>query len=193
MDNLVGIKTKNFVLIASDMIVPASILCVKSDESKFSNIYDTVVLAHCGSFQQCCGLRNFFTESVKLQALDGQVPLCSQTTAFFVQNYIHSRLRQQPMESTFMIMDKDRSLYSVDQYGAISSSNYICMGYSRFFLYGLLDREYREDMTADEAIGLLQKCIDLMKNRFLLNYQRYMVKIFENDQLRSVELKPSVN
>lgn len=191
MDNIVGIRTKHFSVILADMTVTnGSILAFKTNESKCSNIYDELVLAHCGDFAKGCDLLSLYTENIKYCAINAQMPITSPVVSNLLQNYIHDDLRRNPSNASFMLIDKNNSLYAIDQYGALMTDNYICFGYSRFFLYGLIDSMYDENMTSQDAINLLQKSVNLMKEKFMLNYVRYQVNIFENGQLKSFEIGP---
>merc|ERR1711953_3181 len=193
MDNLIGIRTKNFTLIASDMGVNRSVLQYKSDEDKFSNINNQVVFGHCGNFSKGCDLRVLITENFEYFALSDLVPVNSFTVSNYIQNLVHYYLRRNPHETALMVMDVNNELYAIDQYGARFQSNYICLGVSSYFLYGLLDNEYNENMSLDQAVQLLQKCIDCLKERVVYNYPKFKVKIFDKGELKSLEISIQAN
>merc|ERR1712025_656069 len=186
MDNLIGIRTKDFTLIASDMGVNRSVLQYKSDEDKFCNINNQVVFGHCGNFAKGCDLRVLITESIKYNALAQLVPINSFTVSNFIQHVVHSNLRRNPGETALMVMDNNNELYAIDHYGARFHSNYICLGVSSYFLYGLLDNEYSENMSLEQAINLLKKCIDCLRERVVYNYPRFKVQIFDKGELKSL-------
>merc|ERR1711915_452499 len=190
MDNLIGIRTNNFVMIASDMNVGSSILSIKSDEDKFRSIFGQVSFAHCGNFAKGSNLARLLNEEIKLNHFNSLMPITATTSAYIAQERIHTAVRRAPYETNVLIMDKKNNLIAIDQYGAMTSDNYICMGYFRLFLYGLLDSEYKENMNSEQALQLLQKCINVMKSKFLINYMRYKVRIFEGGEERSPEMSP---
>lgn len=58
-----------------------------------------------------------------------------------------------------MDTDGKASLYWMDYLAASSKVEYGAHGYAAYFLYGLLDRKYRPDLTFDEGLEVINACI----------------------------------
>lgn len=61
-------------------------------------------------------------------------------------------------------------------------------GYIAHFVLSVLDRYCKEDMTEEEALDVLQKCIKEIKTRFLVGMDDFTVKIANKDGIREVQL-----
>lgn len=188
MDNLIGIKTKNFTLIASDMTISSSILSISSDQDKFQKVQN-VYFAYCGDSSKTVDFDQEVKSSLLISNLYKNVNLNCNTVSNFLQNKIYERLRKDPINANYLIMDKNK-LMGIDMYGALFENQFICFGYSRLFLYGLIEDEFNENMSLDQGIELLQKCIDLLNNKFLINYLKYKVYVLEGDEVKNFVLRP---
>ncbi|KRH95273.1 20S proteasome, regulatory subunit beta type PSMB2/PRE1 [Pseudoloma neurophilia] len=189
MDNLIGLKANSHVLIASDMSVSRSILNITSEHDKFYNINDKVIFAHCGEFGDAVGRKEFFLQSIKLNQLNNDIDINLTTTANYIQNHVHKSLRtRNPCKSSYMLMDC-KSLCSVDNNGLLLQQDYICQGYASLFLYGLLDKKHRLNMSVFESISLLTECLKILKEKLMIGHLCYKVMIMKDDMVRSIIIR----
>lgn len=176
MDTLIAIKTNNFVLVACDMSVTRSLLSISNDKSKHYKIND-LILSHSGNYGNATDLARFVMEVSLCEELISDVVPSVNSVSSLLQGYVHSSLRtRSPVNSTFLVTDGSK-LACVDNYGLLSYSNYVCTGPAQYFLYGLLDSEYKPDMSVEETKKLLEKCIKLMKQKCIVGYYKYDVVV----------------
>ncbi|TBU03485.1 subunit beta of proteasome [Hamiltosporidium tvaerminnensis] len=194
MDSLIGIKGNDFVLIASDTVTKSSLLLIKDDENKFYKINSHLIMAYSGeqgdSFRNC----SFTAEKVKFECLQNQIHATPSVVANVLQKKLHTALRKQPLSTSCLIAGKTPesfSLYQVDTYGAISSSKYFSLGASSYFTYGILDKNYHEGITLEQALSTLQECVNVLKKRFVLDIPTFIVNIVRDSGIESLSLKPS--
>ena len=60
-------------------------------------------------------------------------------------------------------------LFWLDEYGAMQQVPYAVHGHASTLVWSLLDRGWRPDMTREEAQALLDSCLRLLEQRFLIN------------------------
>jgi 20S proteasome subunit beta 4 len=65
---------------------------------------------------------------------------------------------------------------------------YAAHGYGSFFVLSTLDRHYQRDLSVEEALELVRKCVHELQTRFLVNQPRFCVKIVDKDGVREVAL-----
>jgi len=65
---------------------------------------------------------------------------------------------------------------------------YAAHGYGSFFVLSTLDRHYQRDMTLEEALDVLRKCINEIQTRFLVNLPKFLVKCVDKDGIRVISL-----
>lgn len=60
-------------------------------------------------------------------------------------------------------------LYWLDEYGALQNIRYASHGMAASFANAILDRQYKPDLTRDEAAQLLQECFQQLSTRYIIN------------------------
>lgn len=195
MDSSIGIRGRNFAIIAADMKVTQSILIVKEDYDKFQTIKDKIVMSATG--EQGDAFRNtlFVTEDALYEELQNGIELSPKVLAYMVQNRIHAGLRKKQLGVSSIIAGRGPEgydLWSVDRYGAISSGPFCANGYATYFVYGILDREYKEALSVDDALSIIQKCVNLLKERLLINLEAFKVKIITDEGVSTRVIAPEI-
>eukprot|EP00211_Chloroparvula_japonica_P015388 CAMPEP_0119131972 /NCGR_PEP_ID=MMETSP1310-20130426/11059_1 /TAXON_ID=464262 /ORGANISM="Genus nov. species nov., Strain RCC2339" /LENGTH=199 /DNA_ID=CAMNT_0007122575 /DNA_START=252 /DNA_END=851 /DNA_ORIENTATION=+ len=79
------------------------------------------------------------------------------------------------------------SLYFMDYLASLKKLNFAVHGYASFFSYGILDKYYKENMTVEEAVELLRKCLFEIKKRLVINQARFMVRIVDRNGVRLLD------
>lgn len=73
-------------------------------------------------------------------------------------------------------IEKKPFLGSVDYLGnGLADQPYLFRGFSGKFCYSILDRMYKPDMTEEEGITVLKKCLCEVKRRFIANLSSFEV------------------
>ncbi|KAL8449575.1 hypothetical protein Emed_003007 [Eimeria media] len=158
MDTLIGIRGKDFAVVAADKYACSSIVRMKNDEDKVLTVDDDKLLALSGEFAR-------------------------QQLAHF--------LRKSPYNVNMMVAGCDEggpSLFWVDYLASMVPVTKGAHGYAGYFVEGLLDRWYKEDMSEEEALEVLRKCKHELTNRFIVSQTEFVVKIVNKDGVREVEI-----
>ena len=71
--------------------------------------------------------------------------------------------------------------------GTMQLVPYAIQGYASNFCLSILDRDWREDLTEDEAYEIVLKCINELKTRFLVNMPNWTVKKCDKDGVSVVK------
>ena len=53
---------------------------------------------------------------------------------------------------------------------------------------GLLDRHWRKGMDLEQVIDLLKLCFKELKTRFVINFDKYVVRVIDKDGIRIISL-----
>lgn len=65
---------------------------------------------------------------------------------------------------------------------------YAAHGYGSFFCLSTMDRYHRPDMSLEEGLELLQRCINELKTRFIVDLGTWKIKVVDRDGTREVKL-----
>jgi 20S proteasome subunit beta 4 len=80
-------------------------------------------------------------------------------------------------------------LYWLDYLASSVKLNFAAHGYASYFCMSTMDRYWRPDLTVEEAISLLKKCIEELKVRFIGNLPEFIVKVVDKNGIREVKLE----
>lgn len=84
--------------------------------------------------------------------------------------------------------DQERAqLYSIDYMGAMVSANVVAHGFCQFFALGVGDRLWKEDLSVDEALVMLQIIVNELGKRMAAYPHCIFVRIIDENGIRVLE------
>ena len=66
-------------------------------------------------------------------------------------------------------IDGTAKLYWMDYLGTLQQITKGSHGYAAYFVNSVLDNNYQKDMTLEEGIAAMKKCIVELRTRFIIN------------------------
>ncbi|KAG7225404.1 hypothetical protein INR49_027393 [Caranx melampygus] len=78
-------------------------------------------------------------------------------------------------------------LFYMDYLSSLAKAPFAAHGYGAFLTLSILDRYYRPDLTRDEAVDLLKKCIEELNKRFILNLPSFTVRLIDREGIHDLE------
>jgi len=184
MESSIALKGKDFVIIGTDASIKNSYLVLKRDENKFINVNDRVIFTYLGDQGDAFRTASFVKEKLIYEGIQNNVEITPKVTANIIQKSIYRSLRSRPIENYFLIgglTDNGPELYSVDVYGSMYENNFMAVGIATYFCYGVLDKEYTEDINKDKAIEVLYKCFDVLKERCSVDISNIDIRIISKE------------
>ena len=185
MECLFGIQGKDFCLLAADTMVSRSIVTMKHNEIKHRHLNSQCGLIYSGEAGDTVSLADYLQANISLYTLrnDG-VQLSPQAAASFSRRTLADSLRSRsPYNVNLLVGGVDGvsgkgELYWIDYLGSCVRVPFACHGYGGYFCMGLLDNQYKADLSKEEALELLKKCIHELKVRFVGNLPAFSVRIY---------------
>ena len=83
------------------------------------------------------------------------------------------------------------ALHWIDYISSSVQVPFACQGYAGYFCYSTMDRYYHKDMSREEAIALVVKCIQELKTRFVANLPNWQLKVIDKNGIEQIILKAS--
>lgn len=101
-------------------------------------------------------------------------------------------MRKGPYQTNSLLAGFDEkigpSLYFVDYLAALAKVNFGCQGHASNFVLSVFDREWKENMTLEEGIAVIKKCIHELHTRFLVSQPVFVVKVVDANGIRTIDL-----
>jgi 20S proteasome subunit beta 4 len=181
------------VILASDQSNAHSILVYQDNLDKITALTSHSAVAVAGPNCDLVNFTEYIAKNIKLYELanDG-TKLSVHAQANFARGELAYALRRGPYQVNLLLggFDEGRgeaSLYHLDYMGTLHKVPFGAQGYAAYFTLSIMDREYKENLTEQEAITIVEHCVTEMQKRFLLQQPNYVIKAVDKDGVRVVK------
>ena len=163
MTTIVGIKTKEGVVLASDKRASKGFFIGSKIVQKISKIDDTLAIAIAGQLSDAEHLIKVATAERKLMELRRGFPLSVRESSRLIANLAYSGLKNyQPYYVELLVAGVDSKGAHVnvaDMSGAITTEDYAASGSGAPIAYGVLESLYDSTMTNEAAKEVAKKAV----------------------------------
>lgn len=193
-----GMKGKDFVLLASDTVAGRSVVAMKKDHDKMYQLSSKLLMAASGEGGDTVQFAEYIAKNIQLYRMRNGYDLSTKAAASFTRRNLADYLRSStPYMVNLLIGGHDENdgadLFYMDYLGSMVNLPFGVHGYGSFFVLSIMDRYYKENMTKDEALALLQRCVDEIHERFIVNLNSFKVRIVNKDGIHLLkDVTPTV-
>jgi 20S proteasome subunit beta 4 len=184
----IGLKTDTHLFICSETTLSSNIVKLKEDNDCVLNISGNLACI-TGKQGDSFRISSFLEQYSKLLSLKYKERIGPELLANILSTEVHESLRNKRIEVQGIVGGRDEDnklrLYGIDMYGAKHEDNFIATGYGLYFVYGIYDMMYRKDMNEEEGLLLLQKCLMVIKERLVLETDKWKIDIIGPEGIRS--------
>ncbi|MFX1322189.1 MAG: archaeal proteasome endopeptidase complex subunit beta [Promethearchaeota archaeon] len=157
----VGIKCKDGVVLGSDRRATWGYTVISKSTQKIFKINDYIGLCAYGLIGDFQILIRILRAQSNLYEIETGERISTKSLAKLVSNYLYSR-KLMPLYNNLVVagIDKDGpKLYTLDAIGSLMPDDFAAVGTGMLLSYGILEAEYRPDMTVAEGEQLVEKTI----------------------------------
>jgi len=155
----VGITTPDGVVLATDMRASAGNMVASKDVQKVEEIHPTGALTIAGSVSAAQSLLSSLKAEVNLYEARRGEDMSMKALSTLTGNFLRSGafLIVQPILGG--VDDEGPHVYSIDPLGSVMEEDYTVSGSGSMFALGVLEGNYHEDLSIDEAKRLAGRAI----------------------------------
>lgn len=191
MECLIGIRCRDFVMLAADMTNAHSIMVMKTDENKLFKLSNKLALAVSGEQGDCVQFAEYIAKNIQLYKMRNTYELSPKEAANFTRRTMAETLRSRSPYHVNLLMggyddEKGTQLFYMDYLASCSSLDYAAHGYGGYFSIAILDRNYKENMTKEEAYDLMKKCVQEVHKRLIINLPNFKVQIINQNGIQDL-------
>ena len=150
------------------------------------------LLAGSGTPADTTNFTEYIQKNLKLYTLNHDVPLDTHASAHFIRKELAKALRKGPYQTNLLLGGYDSnegpSLYFMDYLASFSKVRFGAHGHASNFVLSVFDREWRENMTEEEGLNVIRKCIHELHVRFLISQPFFSVKVVDKNGIRVIKL-----
>ncbi|MFQ6012203.1 MAG: archaeal proteasome endopeptidase complex subunit beta [Thermoplasmata archaeon] len=162
-----GLVCKDGVVMAAEKRATAGTLIAHKTTRKVFKLDDNLAITTAGFVGDLQSLTRYITAEVELYRLKRGIPMPVEAAATLTANILAGR-RFAPYLVQLVIGgvdSKGNHVYSLDLAGGSIPDNYVTTGSGSPYVYGVLEDQYREGMTASEGTDLAIRAITAAMKR----------------------------
>lgn len=79
------------------------------------------------------------------------------------------------------------SLYSCDYLGTLHKLSFAAEGYAQYFVLSTLDRYWKKNLSLEDGLVVIRKCIAEIQKRLVINQPRFSIKVVGKDGVKVID------
>ncbi|CAF1380367.1 unnamed protein product [Adineta steineri] len=197
VESIIGIRGKDFVLLAQDAnTTKYGILNMKFDTNRLFKLSEHCAMLAAGEPGDVVQFAEYVGKNIQLYKMINGIELSPYACANFTRHEMATSLRSRNSFLANVIVggfstnerDQERAqLYSIDYLGAMISANVVAHGFCQFFALAIGDRLWKEDLSVDEALFMLQTIVNELGKRMAAYPHCVFVRIIDTKGIRVLD------
>jgi proteasome beta subunit len=163
----VGVVCKDGVILASDTRVTMGFFVAHKHGKKIYKIDDHLAMTIAGTVADAQRTVDILTANAQLYKINTGRPIPVSSAARLVANLLFSA-RHMPLITQVLIGGIDDTgphVFSLDPLGSLTEEKCVATGSGSPVAYGVLEDQFREGMTVEEALPVVAKAVDSAMKR----------------------------
>ncbi len=149
----VGIKATDGVVLCADMRASAGYFIANNNTMKIQKIDEHVGMTMAGGVADAQNITDILRYHANMHRIQKHEPIPIKSLTRLTSLIFHQN-RGYPFIADILVGGYDNAgpaLYNIDMFGSAEEKNYVTTGSGSPVAYGLLEEEYHDDLTVEEA------------------------------------------
>ena len=149
----VGLKAKDGVILCADMRASAGYFIANNNTMKIQKIDDHVGMTMAGAVADAQNITDILRYHANIHRIQKQEPIPIKSLTRLTSLIFHQN-RGYPFIADILVGGYDNdgpALFNIDMFGSVEEKTYVATGSGSPVAYGLLEEEFREELTVEEA------------------------------------------
>jgi proteasome beta subunit len=177
----VGLKTEDGVVLATDMRASMGYMVSSKDVQKVEEIHPTGALTIAGSVSAAQSLISSIRAEVRLYESRRGENMSMQALSTLLGNFLRSGAFYIVQPILGGVDEEGPHIYSIDPAGSILEEDYTVTGSGSQYALGVLEQEYSDDLSIDEAKTVAARAIKSAVERDLASGNGINVCVVTDD------------
>jgi len=157
----VGLKAADGIVLCADMRASAGYFIANNNTMKIQRIDDHAGMTMAGGVADAQNITDVLRYHANIHRIQKQEPIPIKSLTRLTSLIFHQN-RGYPFIADILVGGYDNagpSLYNIDMFGSVEEKKYVTTGSGSPVAYGLLEQEYREDLTLEDAKVVALKAV----------------------------------
>ncbi|RUM47775.1 MAG: proteasome endopeptidase complex, archaeal, beta subunit [Hyperthermus sp.] len=156
----VGFITRDYVVLAADRRATSGYYVAHKKTKKIIKIVDYMALTTAGLVADAQVLAEWLSNHLRYHSYVAKRPLSVRAAAEYLSAILHaSRLYPYIVQLLLGGFDTKPRLYNIDWFGSVTEEKYVATGSGSPIAIGVIEDQYRDDLSIDEAVKLAYRAV----------------------------------
>ena len=149
----VGIKAKDGVILCADMRASAGYFIANNNTMKIQKIDEHAGMTMAGGVADAQNITDILRYHANLHRIQKQEPIPIKSLTRLTSLIFHQN-RGYPFIADILVGGYDKTgpdLYNIDMFGSVEKKTFVTTGSGSPVAYGLMEEEYHENLSVEEA------------------------------------------
>lgn len=182
----VGIKAKDGVVLCADMRASAGYFIANNNTMKIQQLDQHAGMTMAGGVADAQNITDILRYHANLHRIQKQEPIPIKSLTRLTSLIFHQN-RGYPFIADILVGGYDNkgpALFNIDMFGSVEEKTYVTTGSGSPVAYGLLEEEYRDDLTVEEAKIIALRAVKAAITRNIGTGDGINVAIIDKDGFR---------
>lgn len=182
----VGIKAKDGVILCADMRASAGYFIANNNTMKIQKIDEHAGMTMAGGVADAQNITDILRYHANIHRIQKQEPIPIKSLTRLTSLIFHQN-RGYPFIADILVGGYDNTgpaLFNIDMFGSVEEKIYVTTGSGSPVAYGLLEEEYRDDLTVEEAKVVALRAVKAAITRNIGTGDGINVSIIDKDGFR---------
>jgi len=182
----VGIKAKDGVVLCADMRASAGYFIANNNTMKIQQLDQHAGMTMAGGVADAQNITDILRYHANLHRIQKQEPIPIKSLTRLTSLIFHQN-RGYPFIADILVGGYDNNgpaLFNIDMFGSVEEKTYVTTGSGSPVAYGLLEEEYRDDLTVEEAKVVALRAVKAAITRNIGTGDGINVAIIDKDGFR---------
>lgn len=179
----VGIKAKDGVVLCADMRASAGYFIANNNTMKIQKIDEHAGMTMAGGVADAQNITDILRYHANIHRIQKQEPIPIKSLTRLTSLIFHQN-RGYPFIADILVGGYDNSgpaLFNIDMFGSVEEKTYVTTGSGSPVAYGLLEEEFHDDLTVEEAKVIALRAVKAAITRNIGTGDGINVSIIDKD------------
>ena len=185
----VAIKVKEGVVLCADMRASAGYFIANNNTMKIQKIEQHAGLTLAGGVADAQNIVDVLRYHANVHRIQNQEPIPIRSLARLTSLMFHQN-RGYPFIADILVGGYDNQgpqLFNIDMFGSVEEKNYVTTGSGSPVAYGLLEEEYHDNLTLDDAKSVALRAVKAAITRNIGTGDGINVALIDKNGFRLLE------
>ncbi|MCL6579161.1 MAG: archaeal proteasome endopeptidase complex subunit beta [Candidatus Bathyarchaeota archaeon] len=184
----IGVVCKDGVILASDTRVTMGFYVAHKHGKKIYKIDDHIGMTIAGSVADAQRTVDIVTANAQLYKINMNRPMPVNSAARIIANLLFST-RYVPFLAQVLVGGVDDTgphVFSLDPFGSLTEEKCVATGSGSPIAYGVLEDQYKEDMSVEELLPIIAKAVGSAMKRDAASGDSFNIAVIDGNGYREL-------